>query len=69
MANPLFVQFGRQQNPFSALINEVESFKNTFSGSPKEEVQRLLNSGQMSQEQFNRFSQVVQQMAPYMGRK
>lgn len=68
MANPIFNQFGNQ-NPFSQLISQVENFKKSFKGNPKEEVQRLLNSGQMSQEQFNQFAQVARQMEQFMGNR
>lgn len=70
MANPIFNQFGRNvPNPFSQLMAEVEAFKKTFKGSPKEEVQRLLNSGEMTQEQFNEYSKFVQNMGRSLGMK
>ena len=70
MANPIFNQYGKNvPNPFSQLMAEVEAFKKTFKGSPKDEVQRLLNSGQMTQEQFNQYSQFVHNMARSLGMK
>lgn len=70
MANPIFNQFGRNvPNHFSQLMSEVEAFKKTFKGSPKEEVQRLLNSGEMTQEQFNEYSKFVQNMGRSLGMK
>jgi hypothetical protein len=68
MPNPLYNNFNNNQvNPFAQLIQEARNFKNTFKGSPKDEVQRLLNSGQMSQQQFNQFSQIAQQVVQAMG--
>lgn len=68
MSNPLYNNFNNNQvNPFAQLIQEARSFKNNFKGSPKDEVQRLLNSGQMSQQQFNQFSQIAQQVVQAMG--
>jgi hypothetical protein len=68
MSNPLYNNFNNNQvNPFAQLIQDARNFKNTFKGSPKDEVQRLLNSGQMSQQQFNQFSQIAQQVLQVMG--
>ena len=67
MANPLYNAMGRQSNPMADLIRQAREFKKTFTGSPKDEVQRLLNSGTMSQQQFNQFSQIAQQVVQAMG--
>ena len=67
MANALFNQFGRQNNPFEQLAQQTREFQKQFNGSPRQEVERLLQTGQMSQSQFNQYSQIVQQMAPFMG--
>ena len=67
MANSLFNQFGRQNNPLEQLAQQAREFQKQFKGSPRQEVERLLQTGQMSQSQFNQYSQIVQQMAPFMG--
>jgi hypothetical protein len=69
MANPLFNQFGNvpQQNPFAQIMREAQQLKKTFKGNPQEEVQRLLNSGEMSQADFNRYSQIANQVLQFMG--
>ena len=62
MANPLFNQFGGQQvNPMQQLIAEANQLKKTMQN-PRAEVERLLQTGQMSQAQFNQFSQIAQQI-------
>ena len=66
MANALFNQFGRQNNPFEQLAQQTREFQKQFNGSPRQEVERLLQTGQMSQSQFNQYSQIVQQVAPFM---
>lgn len=67
MANPLFNQYGnRPNNPFSQIVRDARQLRQTFKGSPKEEVQRLLNSGAMSQKTFNELSQVAQQIVQFM---
>ena len=67
MANPLFQTMGNQMNPMSDIVRQVKELKRTFKGSPRDEVQRLLNSGQMSQQQFNQLSQMAQQVIQAMG--
>lgn len=70
MSNPLFNQFGNgRQNMYSRLMGEVDNFRKSFRGDPRQEVQNLLNSGHMSQAQFNQYSQFVMQMADAMGKK
>lgn len=75
MANPLFNRFGQngsnfipgnqaQQGPLGnmmGLMGKFQQFRNTFRGDPRAQVQQLLESGQMTQEQFNQLSQMAQQ--------
>lgn len=67
MANPLYQAIRNQSNPMADLIRQAKEFKKSFTGNPREEVQRLLNSGQMSQQQFNQLSQIAQQVVQAMG--
>ena len=64
--NPLFSTMGNYSNPMTDFIRQVKEFKKTFTGSPRDEVQKLLDSGQMSQQQFNQFSQIAQQIVQAM---
>ena len=69
MANHLFNTFGNN-NQFGDLIKQAQEFKRQFTNiNPRAEVERLLNSGEMSQQQFNEYSQIAQQVAQMMGRK
>lgn len=48
--NPIFQMFGNFQN----FQNQFSAFQQQMNGvDPRQKVQELLNSGQMSQEQFN----------------
>lgn len=62
--NPLFNMFNNQQaGPFgnvSNVVNQYNQFKSNFQGDPRQKVQDLLNSGQMTQEQFNQLSAMAQ---------
>ena len=70
MSNPLFSVLGgnRPMNDggFSQFIAQVKQMQQTFKGDPRAEVQRLLNSGQMTQQQFNEFSQMANQVMNLM---
>ena len=64
MANPLYGQFGGQQpanNGFSNFMNEFQRLQQTVKN-PRQEVERLLQSGAMSQQDFNRFGQMANQI-------
>ena len=62
MPNPRFDQFCSQQtNPMQQLVADARKLKQTMQN-PRAEVERLLQSGQMSQSQFNQFSQIAQQI-------
>lgn len=63
MANPFYNRFNNQQrNPFSQIQNlkqQFDQFRQQFQGDPREQVQNLLDSGKMSQEQFNQLSNMA----------
>ena len=67
MSNALYNQFGRQNNPMEQLAQQAREFQKQFKGSPRQEVERLLRTGQMSQSDFHRYSQIAQQVAQFMG--
>ena len=69
MANNLYNTMGRQNNPLEQLAQQARDFQKQFKGSPRQEVERLLQTGQMSQSQFNQYSQIAQQVAQFMGNK
>ena len=69
MANNLYNQFGKQNNPLEQIAQQAREFQKQFKGSPRQEVERLLQTGQMSQNQFNQYSQIAQQVAQFMGNK
>ena len=63
MSNPLFSALGGQQmNPMAQLVADAKRLQQTMNGNPKAEVQKLLNSGAMTQEQFNQYAQIANQL-------
>lgn len=62
MPNPIYDQFGGQQtNPMQQLVAEARQLKKTMQN-PRAEVERLLQTGQMSQRDFNKYSQIANQI-------
>ena len=62
MSNPLFNVLGGgipQGNGPMQMIQQFMQFKQNFKGNPKAEVEKMLQSGRISQQQLNQ----VQQMA------
>jgi hypothetical protein len=69
MSNALYNQFGRQNNPLEQLAQQAREFRKQFNGNPRQQVEQLLASGRMTQQQFNQYSQIAQQVAQFMGNK
>lgn len=59
MNNPLFSALNN--NPYTQLISQAKQLKSQISD-PKAEVQKMLNSGQISQEQLNGAMSFAQQL-------
>ncbi len=71
MSNPLFAALGGNMaggagGPFR-MVQQFIQFANGFRGSPQEEVQKLLSSGQMTQEQYNALQQQATQFRQLLG--
>lgn len=64
MANSLFNSMGNQSNPIANFVEQAKQFRNNFQGNPRAEVERLLQTGAMSQKTFNELSQMAQQIFP-----
>lgn len=68
MANQLFnLLGGSSQNTgplgnMQNLITQLNQFRNSIHGDPRQQVQELLNSGKMSQSQYNQLSQTATQI-------
>lgn len=64
MANPLYDALNN--NPMNNMLKQFNDFKQMFKGDPRQEVQRLLNSGQMTQAQYNSLQAMAQQLMNLM---
>lgn len=67
MGNPLFGMM-QQQTPMNGLLQRFNQFRQMFRGDPQQQVQQLLNSGKVSQQQYNQAVQMAQQFQKMIGR-
>jgi hypothetical protein len=64
--NPLYQQMNQGGND---IVSRFRQFRQMFKGDPQQQVQQLLNSGRISQEQYNVAVQKAQQLGQLMGMK
>ena len=68
--NPLFNALGgvlpTGDGGFGGMIQQLNEFRRTFQGDPQQEVQRLLATGQMTQQQYNQLAQIASQVMQFM---
>lgn len=64
MSNPIYQAMIPQNN----LLQQLNQLKQRFKGDPMEHIQRMLNSGQVSQAQYNAAVQRAQQLQRFFGR-
>lgn len=73
MANPLYNAIGKAPMPgpmgnFQQMVQQFNQFKNTFKGDPKQKVQELVSSGQISQTQLDQLQNAARQFMAMMGK-
>ena len=70
MANPLFQALrGPMPGPMGQcqrMMQQFQQFKAGFQGDPQQEVQKLLQSGKMSQQQLNQLQEMAKQFQSLM---
>lgn len=65
MNNPFFGALGGG-NGFTQMMQQFQQFKANFHGDPKAEVEKLLQSGKLSQAQLNQLQQMAKQFQSLM---
>lgn len=53
-------------NGFMQMVQQFQQFKANFHGDPKAEVEKLLQSGKLSQAQLNQLQQMAKQFQSLM---
>ena len=65
MSNPLYNAMAGNHN---GLLQRFQQFKQMFTGDPRQRVQDLMNSGKISQNQYNQAVQMANQLSRMLGR-
>ena len=65
MKNPFFGALGGG-NGFMQMMQQFQQFKANFKGDPKAEVEKLLQSGRLNQQQLNQLQQMAKQFQSLM---
>lgn len=65
MTNPFFGALGGG-NGFFQMVQQFQQFKANFHGDPKAEVEKLLQSGKLNQQQLNQLQQMAKQFQSLM---
>ncbi len=73
MANPIFQALGGgmpnlpgPMSNFAQMMQQFNQFRATFQGDPKAEVERLLKSGEMTQQQFNQLQAIATKIMQFI---
>jgi len=72
MNNPLLGGMPQMNGPFGniqQMMQKFQQFKQSFHGDPRQQVEQMLNSGKVSQSQYNSAYQMAQQFHRMMGGK
>lgn len=65
MSNPLYNMLGGNQ--YSGLIQQFQQFRKAFQGNPQQQVQQLLNSGRITQQQYDQAVQKANALRKMLG--
>ena len=68
MSNYLFNQLSNQSQ-YGDMIKQFNNFRNTFKGDARSQVQQMLNSGKITQAQYNEAVQKANALAKILGMK
>ena len=69
MNNPFMAALGGGQghmSNFSQMVQQFNQFKANFKGDPKAEVEKLLQSGKLNQQQLNQLQKIAKQFQSLM---
>ena len=70
MANSLYQALNGNMNMgnMGDFMTRLQNFQRTIQGDPRQQIQQMLNTGQISQQQFNQAAQMATQIQRMMGK-
>lgn len=60
--NPLYQQMSKQSNGMQGFMQRFQQFRQSMTGDPQQQIQQLMNSGKITQAQYNNAYQMATQM-------
>ena len=67
MNNPINNMFG--QNPMGNLMQRFQQFQQTFRGDANQQIQQMMSTGRVNQQQYNQAVQMANQFRRMLGGK
>lgn len=68
MSNPIFNALGGNMMPGNNILAQFQQFRQQMQGkNPHEEINKLLQSGAISQQELNQAQQMAQQFQSFLG--
>ena len=67
--NQLYNEMQNNQGGTNGMLQRFQQFRQNFHGDAQQQVQQLLNSGRVSQQQYNQAVQIAQQFQRMFGGK
>lgn len=68
MSNPLYGMMNQNQ-PQGNLLQRFQQFRQMFRGDPNQQIQQMLNSGKVNQQQYDKAVQMANQFRQMLGGK
>lgn len=69
MSNPIYNMYGagKQLGNLTGLVQQFNQFRRAFQGDPRQQVQELLNSGRVSQAQYDQAVKTAAELRKILG--
>ena len=67
MNNPISNMFS--QNPMGNIMQRFQQFQQTFRGDANQQIQQMMSTGRVNQQQYNQAVQMAQQFRRMLGGK
>ena len=68
MSNPIFDALGGgSMGNIGQLVQQFQQFRKSFTGDARQQVQQMLNSGAVSQQEYNQAVQMANAMSKMLG--
>lgn len=65
--NPFYSALGNQMpGNMQGILQRFNQFRQSFTGDPRAQVQQMLNSGQITQAQYNQAAQLASQLQRFL---